>query len=94
LIKSDDKDIMLLFKELGDENYIPISVFQSRTKLIKELETLDKIPILGVYRERDGQIEQLSINEEYVKDGGQEMLHLLQSKSVQEGGSSPEITMA
>lgn len=84
LIKSDDKDIMLLFKELGDENYIPISVFQSRTKLVKELETIDKIPILGVYRERDGQIEQLSINEEFVKDGGQEMLSILQNKQYEE----------
>lgn len=77
LIKSDDKDIILLFKELGDENYIPISVFQSRTKLTKELGRIDKVPILGVYRERGGQVEQLSINEEYVKDGGQEMLSSL-----------------
>ncbi|MDE7489698.1 PBECR4 domain-containing protein, partial [Streptococcus agalactiae] len=84
LIKSDDKDILLLFKELGDENYIPISVFQSRTKLVKELETIDKIPILGVYRERDGQIEQLSINEEFVKDGGQEMVSILKNKQYEE----------
>ena len=76
LIKSDDKDIILLFKELEEENYIPISVFKSRTKLTKELETVDKTPILGVFRERDGQIEQLSINEEYVKDGGEEMLSI------------------
>lgn len=84
LIKSDDKDIILLFKELEEENYIPISVFKSRTKLTKELETVDKIPILGVFRERDGQIEQLSINEEYVKDGGEEMLSILKNKQYEE----------
>ena len=84
LIKSDDKDIILLFKELEEENYIPISVFKSRTKLTKELETVDKTPILGVFRERDGQIEQLSINEEYVKDGGEEMLSVLRNKQYEE----------
>ncbi|KXT85382.1 PBECR4 domain-containing protein [Streptococcus oralis] len=84
LIKSDDKDIILLFKELEEENYIPISVFKSRTKLTKELETVDKTPILGVFRERDGQIEQLSINEEYVKDGGEEMISVLRNKQYEE----------
>ncbi|HEO8394860.1 TPA: toprim domain-containing protein [Streptococcus agalactiae] len=84
LIKSDDKDIMLLFKELGEDSYIPISVFQSRTKIARELETIDRTPILGVYRERNGQIEQLSINEEYVKDGGQEMLSILENKQYEE----------
>ncbi|HGK5812984.1 TPA: PBECR4 domain-containing protein [Streptococcus agalactiae] len=90
LIKSDDKDIILLFKELEEENYIPISVFKSRTKLTKELETVDKIPILGVFRERDGQIEQLSINEEYVKDGGEEMLSILKNKQYEEVSEEPE----
>lgn len=80
LIKSDDKDIILLFKELEDENFIPISVFQSRTKLTRELEAVDKTPILGVYRERDGQLEQLSINENFVSDGGEEMLDSLKNK--------------
>ncbi len=77
LIKSDDKDIILLFKELEEENYIPISVFKSRTKLTKELEMVDKTPILGVFRERDGRIEQLSINEDYVKDRGNELQTIL-----------------
>ena len=98
LIKSDDKDIILLFKELEEENYIPISVFKSRTKLTKELETVDKTPILGVFRERDGQIEQLSINEEYVKDGGEEMLSVLRNKQYEEVSkeieqSTPENTL-
>jgi len=91
LIKSDDKDIILLFKELEEENYIPISVFKSRTKITKELDTVDKTPILGVFRERDGQIEQLSINEEYVKDGGEEMLSILKNKKYEEVSDEPEL---
>ena len=84
LIKSDDKDIILLFKELGEENHIPVSVFQSRVKIARELENVNKTPILGVYRERDGHLEQLSVNEEYVKDNGEEMFSILQNKEYQE----------
>ena len=79
LIKSDDKDIILLFKELEEENYIPVSVFQSRARLVKELETADKTPILAVFRERNGHIEQLSINEDYIKDGGKELQSILKN---------------
>ena len=79
LIKSDDKDIILLFKELEEENYIPVSVFQSRAKLVKELETVDKTPILAVFRERNGHIEQLSINEDYIKDGGKELQSIMKN---------------
>ena len=91
LIKSDDKDIILLFKELEEDNYIPVSVFQSRTKLVKELETVDKIPILGVYREREGQIEQLSINEALIADGGKEMMENLQRREFEETNSKEEV---
>ena len=79
LIKSDDKDIILLFKELEEESYIPVSVFQSRAKLVKELETVDKTPILAVFRERNGHIEQLSINEDYIKDGGKELQSIMKN---------------
>ena len=91
LIKSDDKDIILLFKELEEDNYIPVSVFQSRTKLVKELETVDRNPILGVYRERDGQIEQLSINEGLIADGGKEMMENLQRREFEETNSKEEM---
>lgn len=91
LIKSDDKDIILLFKELEEDNYIPVSVFQSRTKLVKELETVDRNPILGVYRERDGQIEQLSINEGLIADGGKEMMENLQRREFEEINSKEEM---
>ena len=79
LIKSDDKDIILLFKEVEEENYIPVSVFQSRARLVAELETADKTPIIAVFRERNGHIEQLSINEDYIKDGGKELQSIMKN---------------
>ena len=79
LIKSDDKDIILLFKEIEEENYIPVSVFQSRARLVEELETADKTPIIAVFRERNGHIEQLSINEDYIKDGDKELQSIMKN---------------
>ena len=66
--------------------------------LSKQLEDIDTGTILGVYRERDGQIEQLSINDEYVKDGGEEMLSVLRNKQYEEVSkeieqSTPEHTL-
>ncbi|WP_019789504.1 PBECR4 domain-containing protein [Streptococcus sobrinus] len=76
LIKSDDRDLMMIFRSTSD-SFVPTSIFKTRAKLSRELEQAQKNSILGIYRERDGQIEQLSINEKYVKDGGKEMLETL-----------------
>ncbi|MDU7209213.1 MAG: PBECR4 domain-containing protein, partial [Streptococcus sp.] len=84
LIKAEDKDIMLLFRTTEENGTVPVSVFKVRPILTEELETANKNVILGIYRERDGQIEQIAINDEYVKDNGEEMLSILQNKQYQE----------
>ncbi|WP_042771309.1 hypothetical protein, partial [Streptococcus sobrinus] len=38
--------------------------------------------ILGIYRERGGQLEQVAINEDYIKDGGQEMFNTLKAMNI------------
>ncbi|MFX1702257.1 hypothetical protein K1X34_10020, partial [Campylobacter jejuni] len=68
-IKAKDEDFLLLFKDIGDEK-IPASLMKLKGELATSVKLLDEKIILGVYRERDGHIEQLSINEEYVKDNG------------------------
>ncbi|WP_049493156.1 PBECR4 domain-containing protein [Streptococcus pseudopneumoniae] len=75
-IKAKDEDFLLLFKDIGDEK-IPASLMKLKGELATNVKSLDEKIILGVYRERDGHIEQLSINEEYVKDKGAEMLSVL-----------------
>lgn len=101
LIKAEDKDIMLLFRTTEENGIVPVSVFKVRPILTEELETANKNVILGIYRERDGQIEQIAINDEYVKDNGEEMLSILQNKQYQEVSneqvempepSQPEVT--
>lgn len=82
-IRPEDTDLLLLFKE-KEFTHVPASLMRVKGDLSKQLEDIDTGTILGVYRERDGHIEQLSINEEYVKDGGEEMLSILKNKQYEE----------
>ena len=82
-IRPEDTDLLLLFKE-KEFTHVPASLMRVKGDLSKQLEDIDTGTILGVYRERDGHIEQLSINEEYVKDKGAEMLSVLNNKQYEE----------
>ncbi|VNF18289.1 putative conjugative transposon membrane protein [Streptococcus pneumoniae] len=82
-IKAKDEDFLLLFKDIGDEK-IPASLMKLKGELATNVKSLDEKIILGVYRERDGHIEQLSINEEYVQDGGKKILSVLKNKQYEE----------
>lgn len=82
-IRPEDTDLLLLFKE-KEFTHVPASLMRVKGDLSKQLEDIDTGTILGVYRERDGHIEQLSINEEYVKDKGLEMLSVLNNKQYEE----------
>ena len=90
-IKAKDEDFLLLFKDIGDEK-IPASLMKLKGELATNVKSLDEKIILGVYRDRDGHIEQLSINEEYVKDNGAEMLSILKNKQFEEVSKEIEQT--
>ena len=90
-IKAKDEDFLLLFKDIGDEK-IPASLIKLKGELATNVKSLDEKIILGVYREREGHIEQLSINEEYVKDKGAEMLSVLKNKQYEEVSKEIEQT--
>ena len=92
-IKAKDEDFLLLFKDIGDEK-IPASLMKLKGELATNVKSLDEKIILGVYRERGGHIEQLSINEEYVKDNGAEMLSVLKNKQYEEVSKEIEQTIA
>lgn len=93
-IQSHDKDILLAYQSNG-ENLYPASLMEVTRQLKSQLDRSEHAnTILGIYSERNGEITPLSINHRYVKDDGQEMLRLLQNKSIQEAVSSSDITMA
>ena len=75
-IKSKDEDFLLLFKDTGEER-VPASLMKIKRDLKVDVEKTKEKVILAVFRERDGNIEQLSINEDYVKDRGNELQTIL-----------------
>ena len=75
-IKSKDEDFLLLFKDIGEE-CVPASLMKIKRDLKVDVEKTKEKVILAVFRERDGNIEQLSINEDYVKDRGNELQTIL-----------------
>lgn len=77
LIKADDKDIMLLFRTDTEDGTVPVSVFKARKVLNTELEQATKNEIIGIYRERNGVIEEIALNHEKVTDGGKAMMETL-----------------
>ncbi|MCQ3826371.1 PBECR4 domain-containing protein [Streptococcus agalactiae] len=82
-LNPEDSDLLLLFKDEGLHR-VPASLMRLKGDLEEKLSNIDSGTVLGVYRERDGQIDQLSVNEEFVKDGGQEMLSILENKQYEE----------
>ena len=91
-IRSNDQDVLLAFRTV-DGTVLPASLMRLRKSLnlLLEQTNQEKI-ILGVFRERDDHIEQLSINEEYVKDKGAEMLSVLKNKQYEEVSKEIEQT--
>ena len=91
-IRSNDQDVLLAFRTV-DGTVLPASLMRLRQSLnlLLDQTNQEKI-ILGVFRERDGHIDQLSINEEYVKDKGAEMLSVLKNKQYEEVSKEIEQT--
>ena len=80
-IKAKDEDFLLLFKD-SDKGTVPASLMKLKGELATNVRGINEKVILGIYRERRGQIEQLSLNDDYIKDGGKQLLSLLQSREL------------
>ena len=91
-IRSNDQDVLLAFRTV-DGTVLPASLMRLRQSLnlLLDQTNQEKI-ILGVFRERDGHFEKLSINQEYVKDKGVEMLSVLKNKQYEEVSKEIEQT--
>ncbi|MGT2935617.1 PBECR4 domain-containing protein [Streptococcus castoreus] len=76
-IRTENEQLLLAFKTLGDVSF-PVSTLNLTEPINLQLVTKGtKNTILGIYRERNGVIEQLSINDDYIQDGGKELLAIL-----------------
>lgn len=90
VIKSDEGGFVTAFRS-NEEGLYPASLLELTPDLLDEFtQAPPGKTILGIYRDRDGQLEQVAINEDYVKDNGQAMFTTLQqkieSKNLENGG--------
>ena len=76
-IKTNDEDLLLAIRDV-DGVGIPASVMRMKEKLSESLKGKENI-VLTVYRQRDGKLDQMSINEEYVRDGGKRFEDILKN---------------
>lgn len=83
-IKSSDEDFLLLFKDVG-ELQVPASLMKLKGELLTNVQATSQKIILGIYRERNGNIEQLSINEELIKDGGKTLYDEVKKRTKENG---------
>ncbi|VDY71584.1 putative conjugative transposon membrane protein [Streptococcus sanguinis] len=76
-IRSDDRDVMLAFRT-DDSSSFPATLLNPNQTLNVELDALNQEKtILGVFVEKNNEIKTLSVNKEFVVDGGQQMLETL-----------------
>ncbi|WP_164683766.1 PBECR4 domain-containing protein [Streptococcus hyointestinalis] len=76
-IKTNDEDLLLAIRDV-DGVGIPASVMRMKEKLSSSLQGKENI-VLAVYRHRNGKLDQVSINEDYVKDGGKRFEEILKN---------------
>ncbi|HEL2301945.1 TPA: toprim domain-containing protein [Streptococcus suis] len=76
-IRSGDEDVLLAMRTV-DGTTFPASLMKLRQSLKLQLDsTNQERSVLGVYRYRDNQLDQLSINEELIKDEGESFKSIL-----------------
>lgn len=84
-IKTEDEELLVAFRDV-DGIGMPASVIKlkpnSNLKLQMDEHIEDKT-ILGVFRERDGIFDTLSINDDLVPDGGKELKSILENGQVE-----------
>lgn len=77
-IRSEDKDIVLAFRT-DNESTFPATLLKPNRSLNIQLDVLNQEKtVLGVFVEKGGEVQTLSINQKLIKDNGQEMLETLQ----------------
>ena len=75
-IKPENEDLILALKT-DDNSAVPASLMKLTYKAYQTIEASQRT-VLGVFAEKDNHIETLSINHDFIKDNGKEMLETLQ----------------
>lgn len=81
-IKPENKDLILALKT-DDQSTFPASLMKLSQKIYKTIKPNQKV-VLGVFAEKENEIRTLSVNRDYITDGGKEMLMTLQENRATE----------
>lgn len=93
-IRTEDRDVLIAFRNVDGE-FFPASLMKVTNKLESDLSVASNKTILGVVSEKDDQVNILSINNQYITDGGQALkdmivnreLEPIQTENLQEKGN-------
>lgn len=78
-IAPEDNDLLVLFKDTAQDGLVPSSLMRVQGEFSQSLQEVERQTVLGVYRERDGKLEQLSINEELSQNDAQKMIDVVKN---------------
>ena len=78
-IAPEDNDLLVLFKDTAQDGLVPSSLMRVQGEFSQSLQEVECQTVLGVYRERDGKLEQLSINEELSQNDAQKMIDVVKN---------------
>ena len=84
-IRSDDKNMVLAFQVDDKNEMFPASLMKPGKKLNLEMDTLSQEKtILGVIVEKESSTKVHRVDENYIKDGGEEMKSIVENKQFEE----------
>lgn len=81
-IRSENKALVVALRTVGDIPFPATLLKSNRSLNMKLAEKATENTILGVFRSRNGKIDVLDINTDYIKDGGKEMYNILKEEEL------------
>lgn len=83
-IQSNNRSLVVALKTIDNVTF-PSSLLKCKKKLTNELiEKANENDILGVVREKEGVVSVLSVNDNFIKDGGEELRLMVERKQLEE----------
>lgn len=82
-IQSNNRSLVVALKTIDDVTF-PSSLLRGKKNLNDELiEKAKENEVLGILSEKDGQVEILSVNDQYITDGGQTLKAMLENHELE-----------
>ncbi|GAB6716103.1 hypothetical protein BOVMAS07_03180 [Streptococcus uberis] len=81
-IRTEDRDVLVAFRNVDGELF-PASLMKVTNKLETDLSIASNKAILGVLSEKDGQVKILSVNDQYITDGGLSLKAMIENHELE-----------